>query len=50
MSYNFRFYCCSSGFEIFIKYGYYDIRAEVVKVSVFSLRGVGLCEEIWNCR
>jgi hypothetical protein len=31
MSYSFRFYSCSSGFDIFIKYGYYDIRAKVVK-------------------
>jgi hypothetical protein len=27
MSYSFRFYCCSSGFDIFIKNGYCDIRA-----------------------
>jgi hypothetical protein len=50
MSYSFRFYCCSSGFDIFIKYGYYDIRAKATKLSVFSFRGVGLCEAIWNWR
>jgi hypothetical protein len=50
MSYSFRFYCCSSGFDIFIKYGYYDIRAEAVKLSVYALSGVGLCEAIWNSR
>jgi hypothetical protein len=48
MSYSFRFYCCSSGFDIITKYGYYDIRADAVKIFVFSLRGVGLCEAIWN--
>jgi hypothetical protein len=36
MSYTFRFYCFSSGFDIFIKYGYYDIRAEEVKFFVFA--------------
>jgi hypothetical protein len=49
MSYSFRFYCCSSGFDIFINYGYYDIR-EAVKLSVFALSGVGLCLAIWNWR
>jgi hypothetical protein len=44
MSSSFRFYCCSSGLDIFIKYGYYDIRAEAVQISIFSLRGVALCE------
>jgi hypothetical protein len=48
MSYSFRFYCCSSGFEIFTKYGYYDIRVDTVKPSVFALCGVGLFEAIWN--
>jgi hypothetical protein len=48
MSYSFRFYCCSSGFDIFIKYGYYDIKVEAVEVYVFALHGVGLCEGIWN--
>jgi hypothetical protein len=50
MSYSFRFYCCSSGFDIFTKYSYYDIRADVLKLFVFALRGVGLCEAIWNWR
>jgi hypothetical protein len=50
MSYSFRFYCCSSGFDIFTKYGYYDIKADAIKLFVFSLRGVGLCEGIWNWR
>jgi hypothetical protein len=46
MSYNFRFYCFSSGFDIFNKYGYYDIRADAVNFFVFALCGVGLCEVI----
>jgi hypothetical protein len=46
MSYSFRFYCCSSGFDIFNKYGYYDIRADAVKFFVIALCGVGLCEVI----
>jgi hypothetical protein len=50
MSYSFRFYSCSSGFDIFSKYGYYDVRAKVVKISLFALYGVGLCEAIWNWR
>jgi hypothetical protein len=50
MSYSFRFYCCSSGFDIFINYGYYDIREDAVKLSVFALSGVGLCLAIWNWR
>jgi hypothetical protein len=50
MSYSFRFYCCSSGFDIFIKYGYYDIKVEDVEVDVFALHGVGLWEGIWNWR
>jgi hypothetical protein len=50
MSYTFRFFCCYSGFNIFIKYGYYDIIAEAVKISLFVFRGVGLCEVIWKCR
>jgi hypothetical protein len=50
MSYSFRFYCFSSGFDIFIKYGYYDIIAEAKKLSVSVSRGVGLCEAIWNWR
>jgi hypothetical protein len=50
MSYSFRFYCCSSGFDIFTKYGYYDIKVDVVKIFVFSLHGVGLCKAIWNWR
>jgi hypothetical protein len=48
MSYSFRFYCCSSGFHIFNKYGSYDIRADTVKIFVFSLCGFGFCEVIWN--
>jgi hypothetical protein len=50
MSSSFRFYCFSSGLDIFIKYGYYDIRAEAVQISIIPLRGVGLCEVIWNWR
>jgi hypothetical protein len=34
MLYSFRFYCYSSGFDIFIKYGYYDIRELDINVSL----------------
>jgi hypothetical protein len=34
MSYSFRFYCFSSGFDSFIKYGYYDIKAKETKLPV----------------
>jgi hypothetical protein len=50
MSYSFRFYCCSSGFDIFTKYVYYDIRADAVKLFLFALRGVVLRDAIWNWR
>jgi hypothetical protein len=50
MSYSFLYYCFSSGFNIFTKYGYYDIRANAVKIFVFALSGGGLCEAVWNWR